>query len=163
MTLRSLVADDVRHNRTLAVHWLKELGHETFEAADGGEAWHIAKDKPLDLIVTDIEMPGRSGLDFLQQLRGHEISTIADVPVVVMSSLQDALLEKLALGFGATIVVRKPLSKLDFQKAVQRAMASPPSEGVSPEANSDHPSDDPGVGPISPTLRRIADRARRGL
>ncbi|SMP67223.1 Response regulator receiver domain-containing protein [Neorhodopirellula lusitana] len=160
MTLRCLVADDVRHNRSLAIHWLHELGYSTMEATDGEDAWRIVKQYPLDLVITDIEMPRQSGLELIQHLREHDDPNVAHTPVVVMSSLQDDLLETAALHFGATIVLHKPLDREDFLQAANAALAKDASEvrgKPDPDTLLDEESH-PGV--ISPTLRRIIDRTR---
>ncbi len=157
--IRCLVVDDMRHNRAIAVHWLAELGHATLEASDGSEAWKLILAKSLDLVITDIEMPLVSGLELLQQLRNHDDERVANIPVIVMSSLQDGMLEETVLSFGASMVVRKPLTKVGFQKAVAQVLGK--------RANGHQCTDDGGDPPeayapgmISPTLRRLINKAR---
>lgn len=87
-----LVADDSDAMRELIVQELIEQGYEVYEASDGEEllwilhsmevnAWPVA----LDVVVTDIRMPGLSGIDALRRLR----TLRCEIPVVLMSAFPD--------------------------------------------------------------------------
>lgn len=157
MPLLSLVADDVRNSRMLAAGWLSEMGHETVLAASGDEALQILYERRFDLLVTDIEMPGRSGFDVLLKLRHQASDELSRIPVIVMSSLQDASLEETALDFGATGCIHKPLIKREFQALVNRVMG----RSVAQDSCSLDKRPKTQGGSVSPTLRRLVDRAKR--
>ena len=66
---RILIVDDEPSNRLLLVAILEPAGYELSEAADGAAALRQAKEERPDLIITDLNMPGMGGPDFLTELR----------------------------------------------------------------------------------------------
>ena len=66
---RILVVDDEQQIRRMLVTCLTRAGHEVIEAADGEEALQHYADEPVDLIVLDLLMPGKEGLETLMALR----------------------------------------------------------------------------------------------
>lgn len=91
------------------------LGVET--ARDGAEALaRVARAPRIDLVVTDLHMPGVSGLELVRRLRGEPAS--ATLPVVVISSRLDdeqAELERL----GVRLFLRKPVKYADLVQTVR--------------------------------------------
>ena len=82
---RILVVDDQFSPRELQRSVLEAHGYEVVTAEDGHEALAaLAADGAIDLVVTDIDMPGLDGLGLLERLRGREAT--AALPVVVVSS-----------------------------------------------------------------------------
>lgn len=66
---RVLVVDDDRPVRKLMATMAAGSGYETFEAEDGTEAIRVAEAEEIDLLITDIEMPGMSGPELIDILR----------------------------------------------------------------------------------------------
>jgi CheY-like chemotaxis protein len=64
-----LVIDDDPSIRKLLRHVLEEAHYTVFEAADGDQAMRLARQQPVDLIITDILMPERDGLEVIRQMR----------------------------------------------------------------------------------------------
>src|SRR5689334_15361497 len=58
-----LVADDVHEIQQLVTLWLEEAGHTVLAASTGREMIEVVRQKPIDLVVADLVMPGGSGLD----------------------------------------------------------------------------------------------------
>ena len=77
-----LVADDEPGVRLLLHKALSAAGFEVLTAADGQEAWTIAEQQPVDLILTDVNMPGMDGHTLLRRVRQLK----PDLPVIVMTS-----------------------------------------------------------------------------
>lgn len=67
--VRALVVDDGRMNRRLAERMLKRLNCEVFIAEGMDEAAEILRHEPLDIVFSDIEMPGIDGAEVAPQLR----------------------------------------------------------------------------------------------
>jgi DNA-binding response OmpR family regulator len=75
-----VVDDDPSICRTLQIA-LAKAGYEVFEARDGEEAARLWRETKADLVIADIYMPNRSGLQLIMELRDHSPST----PVIAMS------------------------------------------------------------------------------
>jgi two-component system phosphate regulon response regulator PhoB len=86
------------------------------EAGDADEAWAEAQSCRPDLVVLDIMLPGRSGLDLLRQLKSDE--ALARVPVVVLSAWQTDEDARDALAAGADAFFAKPFAPDELARAV---------------------------------------------
>ena len=109
-----LVVDDEADFRRLVVQALP--AYSVMEAADGQEALSIVREEKLDLVITDIRMPGMDGFGLLTNLR----SQFPQLPVVAVSGFVDAA-ELEALDFDGFI--EKPLSLQDLQNLVQETIS----------------------------------------
>ncbi len=126
---RILVADDDPDIRSELASVLSEDGFLVVEAADGNELLdlvvHAVADpsaRPFfDAIVTDVMMPGFSGLDVLTAMR----SRTARVPVLVITAFGDERTIRIAESLGAVAVFRKPFDLEDFRTALENALAHP--------------------------------------
>ena len=106
---RILVADDEPHIRRLLATILQAASFEVDCAVDGIQALeHLKSDGAYDLILLDIMMPGATGFEVLNHLRGLEHRR--DVPVVVLTAKgQDADRDEV-FNLGANDLVTKPFS-----------------------------------------------------
>jgi two-component system chemotaxis response regulator CheY len=83
MSSRVLIADDSSTMRKIIIRSLQAVGvSEVTEAADGTEA--IAKFQPglFDMVLTDWNMPGKSGLEVVQDIRGRD----AKIPIIMVTT-----------------------------------------------------------------------------
>ncbi len=103
------VAEDDPEMRRLVADKLRKIGHTVIEAADGAELMHrlaMAGDNHqfsqmrVDLIITDIRMPGSDGLAILESLRASGWRT----PAIVMSAFGDSHARERAEGLGAVFL-----------------------------------------------------------
>jgi CheY-like chemotaxis protein len=121
---RVLVAEDDPSLRRLIVTVLADAGYEVIEAGDGVELLdHIeqllAGPRESFVIVTDVNMPGLTGLDVLAILRCASART----PVVLITAFGDAETHAEARELGAVTVLDKPFD-LDVLRAVVREAAA---------------------------------------
>jgi DNA-binding NtrC family response regulator len=77
-----LVVDDQKRQRETLVQVLEQWGHEVRQAEDGQTALVMVKGEPVDLILTDLRMPGLSGLELLEKCRELR----PDIAVIVMTA-----------------------------------------------------------------------------
>lgn len=66
---RILVVDDNQDVRDLVVHILSADGFHVYSAVDGDNALAILNSNPVDLVLLDVMMPGKSGLEVLAEIR----------------------------------------------------------------------------------------------
>jgi DNA-binding response OmpR family regulator len=114
-----VLAEDDAELRQLLVSALARDGHEVIAARDGSElvtrlgAFWIRHAAP-DLIITDVRMPGASGLDVLEVLRARLWKT----PVIVITAFGDRAIHEKARSLGAARVFDKPFDVDDLRAAV---------------------------------------------
>ena len=72
---RILIVDDNREIRTILEEYLKEEGYLAEGACDGKEALAKYDQKPYDLIITDLNMPGMSGIELIKEISREENTT----------------------------------------------------------------------------------------
>jgi DNA-binding response OmpR family regulator len=101
-----VVEDDPSIRRTLQIA-LSQAGYQVIEARDGQEAMRLWRDQGADLVITDLHMPDKNGLEVIMELR----ALIPSTPIVAMSdggrSKQSGLLGDAKL-LGAVRTVAKP-------------------------------------------------------
>jgi len=77
---RILVIDDNPGVRTLLRLQLERAGHQVLEAAEGGEAFRVLRQEQADLVLCDLFMPGKEGLETIRELRRTSV-----VPILAMT------------------------------------------------------------------------------
>jgi len=103
-----LVVDDhVQARRALASE-LKDAGFLTIEAGDGADAWDRFRENTPDVVVTDMIMPRRNGLDLLSKIRSR-----SDVPVILFTARGSVKSAALAFKAGADDFVSSPDVDID--------------------------------------------------
>ncbi|MEZ5925872.1 MAG: response regulator [Hyphomicrobiaceae bacterium] len=102
-----LIADDDPLFRSLAAKRIEMLGARPIEATDGAEAWQILMREPVDLALIDIEMPGMTGVELIQCIRGYPGTK--HLPAVMVTSISRGETIRAALAAGCTAYLTKPL------------------------------------------------------
>lgn len=102
MVKNILVVEDDADLRSVIREQLDGAGYNVLEAANGQIALRIIADQQVDLIITDIDMPVKNGLELLEDVKRDN----ARIPVVVMTGGNHN--EKLILAAGACAFVQKP-------------------------------------------------------
>lgn len=115
---RLLVVDDDGAVRTALRVNLSKAGYEVLLATQAKDALATLRSGTVDALITDVRMPGASGIDLLRKVR----QTWPDVPVIVMtgySSVEDAVA---AMKAGAADYIIKPVSRDEVLVIVERAL-----------------------------------------
>jgi CheY-like chemotaxis protein len=103
-----LVCDNEETLRTLVRASLDRLGCDIVEAGDGYEALEVARRVRPDLILLDMMMPGRNGLEVLAELRTD--ASFASTPVIMLTASAQQTDRSAAFEQGATQFLAKPFS-----------------------------------------------------
>ena len=118
MSHRVLVVDDEAANRKVLERILVREGLDVLHAADGREAVTVLRGSTPDLMLTDLKMPGMSGLELMQVARTLD----PDLEVIVMTAFGTVETAVEAMKEGAWDFVTKPLRRAEIVKAVRKAL-----------------------------------------
>ena len=115
-----LIADDESSIRLLVHATIESDDYTVVEAADGTGAWDmIQKVKPA-LVLLDIHMPGRNGLDVLRLIKADP--TLVETRVILLTSKAKESDIEAGLIAGADFYLTKPFSPLDLLTRVEEAL-----------------------------------------
>lgn len=118
---RIMVVDDSPLTRELIAALLEAVGYDTISAADGAEAIHLLSTTQVDLVVTDLEMPGLDGLELTRQIKGHD--TLNRLPVIILTTRGGEEDRKKGLAVGADGYITKgDLVRQDLVDVVKRLL-----------------------------------------
>jgi two-component system alkaline phosphatase synthesis response regulator PhoP len=116
-----LVCDNEDVLRALVRAALDGAGYQVVEARDGDESLELARSVKPDLILLDMMMPGRTGVEVLGQLRRED--ALASTPVVMLTARAQASDRATALDAGATRFLAKPFSPMALAALVEELLA----------------------------------------
>ena len=113
-----LVVDDEAGQRNTLAGALRDRGHTVFEAADGEAALARLRQDSIDLLLTDMRMPGMSGHELLAECRELQ----PDLPIVVMTAYGTVDVAVAAMKSGAADFLTKPIDLDQLELVVERAL-----------------------------------------
>jgi len=119
---RVLVVDDEAHIQHVVSLKLRHDGMDVITACDGDEALDLALEHRPDLIVTDFQMPGLTGLELSTAVREH--AELAHVPVLLLTARGFGLTDEQLAEHHIAEVMTKPFSPRDMLQRVH-ALLSP--------------------------------------
>jgi DNA-binding response OmpR family regulator len=103
-----LIVEDEKEIRDLLAHYLRKEGYALSFAVDGDEGLSRARSEKPSLILLDILLPGRDGLEVLREIRAD--GEIARTPVIMLTAKGDETDRIVGLELGADDYVPKPFS-----------------------------------------------------
>ena len=113
-----LVVDDEPGIRELLSMMLEAAGHKVVVAEDGIQAPKILATNPVEVVITDLLMPERDGLEFITEVRKKYPS----IKIIAMSGgghiARDSYL-RIAKNFGAHVLLEKPFSQSGVLNAIE--------------------------------------------
>ena len=116
---RILVIEDEGDVRSLYSRILKHAGHDVIEAPDGKVGIALYRENPADLVITDIIMPEKEGIELIIELRRD----FPDVKIIAVSGggqlMASATCLRLAKGLGAVRTLAKPFSQQELVDTVR--------------------------------------------
>ncbi|HET6345785.1 MAG TPA: sigma-54 dependent transcriptional regulator [Myxococcota bacterium] len=114
-----LVADDESNLRKVLKVLLERDGHRAITVGDGPSALAAVKAGGIDIIITDLKMPGMTGLELLQAVKGLE----PGLPVIVITAHGTVDTAVSALKNGAFDYITKPFERDELELTVRKAAA----------------------------------------
>ena len=108
-----LIVEDNQGTNKAICEYMKEAGHTLFSAFTGSEALKIFREKELDIVVLDIMLPEMSGIVVL-----HEIRKISNIPVIMLTALDDEYTQSNSFDEMADDYITKPFSMLILGKRI---------------------------------------------
>ena len=115
-----LIADDEPSMRLLVRATIESDQYEVLEAGDGEEAWDMIRQHKPSVVLLDVQMPGRTGLEVLALIRSDP--SLAGTRVIMLTA--KALKADMEVGItaGADLYLTKPFSPLDLLTRVDEAL-----------------------------------------
>ena len=118
---RILFVDDDAFTRRIINTALSNRGFSTRLADSAVAAMAILRSEPIDIVLTDQQMPGLSGLDLMQKMREEGFNT----PVILLTGVGTLEMAVSAVRSGAVHFLTKPVDPHDLQQLITDILLSP--------------------------------------
>jgi two-component system NtrC family response regulator len=113
-----LVVDDEKNYLVVLAELLEDEGYTVLTASSAAEGMDIVKTVPIDTVLTDIKMPGTSGIEFLEEIMALD----PDLPVILMTAYAEVDQAVDAMKKGALDHIQKPFDNKEIKMAVARGV-----------------------------------------
>ena len=115
-----LIADDYSTARRLIKDSLEQIGFSCLEAENGNQALSLIQQTTLDLIIADVNMPEKNGLELLEDIRADD--NMMDLPVVLtmLEPFEDLIFDARKLGMNDYLV--KPFDVFTLSKSLDKVI-----------------------------------------
>ena len=114
-----LVVDDSKSLRTIVSSIVRKLGYTTIEADDGNTCIEIINTHQIDLLLLDLNLPEKNGIEILSYLRHHHFT----IPVIMISGSRDIEMAVESLKMGAYDFLIKPVNPAKLANTITRALS----------------------------------------
>jgi two-component system chemotaxis response regulator CheY len=115
-----LAVDDSTSMRQMVSFTLKSAGFEVDEAADGEEAFNIAKTQSYDVVISDVHMPKMDGISLVKHLR--QLPDYKFVPILILTTDASSDMKAEGKSAGATGWIVKPFDPEKLVATVKRVI-----------------------------------------
>ena len=115
-----LIADDYSNARRLIKDSLEQIGFSCLEAENGNQALSLIQQTTLDLVIADVNMPEKNGLELLEDIRADD--NMMDLPVVLtmLEPFEDLIIDARKLGMNDYLV--KPFDVFTLSKSLDKVI-----------------------------------------
>ncbi len=103
---RVLIVDGSEQVRKVLTDTLDEAGYDVVEASTGEDALAAIAEKPADMIISDLDMPGLSGTEFIHRIRSRKENRF--VPIIMLTVADGVLLREQGKAAGVSGWLVKP-------------------------------------------------------
>src|SRR5450759_2367678 len=120
--MRILIVDDSATMRRIIIHALSKAGyHDCVEAVNGREGVERLTTTDIDVVITDWNMPGMSGIDFIRSIRSNTATKDLPVLMVTNPAAKDDIVEALRAGVNGYVV--KPFTPETIKEKIEAMLA----------------------------------------
>ena len=117
---KALIVDDDPSSAQLIARFLEPLDYEAEIAFSGAEAVECLNESTFDIVISDVRMPGGSGIDLLREMHGLN----KRVPIVLVSAVAESAKAQ-AKALGADAFLDKPFTKEGLTEVVRQLEKTP--------------------------------------
>ncbi|PSJ63564.1 hybrid sensor histidine kinase/response regulator [Pseudaminobacter soli (ex Li et al. 2025)] len=132
-SLSILVVDDDENNRFVLSGLLDVMGHRVEQAMDGVQALALLAERPVDVVLADLEMPGLNGMELVRHVRAQR-GEVATVPIVAVTANVAAGVVERCIEAGMDGYLSKPIMPEDLQRTIDAVCAGRPLVQPAPQA-----------------------------
>ena len=120
MNKQIVVAEDFNVSRKIIVSALTKEGFSVMEAIDGSDAASLFDGRPIDLLITDFNMPNMNGAELIKKVRS--MKKYEYIPILLLTT--EVKQEKIqqAVDGNITAHIKKPFDAQEFIKVVKKAL-----------------------------------------
>ena len=118
--LTCLVVDDYSTARRIIKKNLNEIGFSCLEAEDGEQALELILQKPLNLVLADVKMPNKNGLELLEDIRDDDNLKVMPVILTMIEPLEELISTGTELGMNDYLV--KPFDVFTLAKVLDKVI-----------------------------------------
>ncbi|HJV66742.1 MAG TPA: response regulator [Geomonas sp.] len=117
MSANILIVEDEEKLASLLADYLRQSGYETSWLADGNEVLPLVRERMPDLVLLDLMLPGRDGLEICKEIR-----TFSQVPIIMITARVEEIDRLLGLELGADDYICKPFSPREVVARVKTVL-----------------------------------------
>ena len=148
-----IVEDDITYGMMLKT-WLTKQGYSVHSASSVARAQKFIESEPVDLILSDLRLPDRDGIDLLKWLGNRHIP----LPLIIMTGYADIQSAVQAMKLGASDYIAKPVNPDELLRKITEALAAKPASKPQAEPM---PTNTPPPSPFADFLEGESDAARQ--
>jgi CheY-like chemotaxis protein/HPt (histidine-containing phosphotransfer) domain-containing protein len=136
--LQVLLAEDSLYNQKLAVALLERKGHRVVVAGNGAQAVELARTRPFDLVLMDVQMPEMDGLEATQAIREREAGSGIHLPIVAMTAQAMKGDREKCLDAGMDDYLTKPVRAAQLYETIAAVVGRAREASTPPRAGEAH-------------------------
>ena len=115
--IKCLIVDDEKHFLLYLRILFEHNGYEVFTSLNVNDALDVVNNENIELIITDINMPDKNGLQFISELK--EMEETRDIPVLVVSNYDTQEIMSRSMELGAIGFMRKPFLQRHLKRVAE--------------------------------------------
>ncbi len=119
-----LVIDDEELLIRTMIKFLEKLGYEVYSVKNGRDAEAIVEEEDFDLLICDIRMPGKSGVEVVKSIKHFTLTkNKKEIPVIFITGFADEKMEKEAKALKPAAYLTKPFDVEEILRSIQKAIS----------------------------------------